>query len=99
MADDQVLEQSLQFHGEVRQLRELGLKHLQLDDHVPQQLSARGIGKRAVVSQFLSFADVMQKRSRQQQIAIHLGIVLAHQLAGAKQRHDVVEQSADICMV
>src|SRR5208337_5265721 len=59
----------------------------------------RGVGKRAVVSKFLKLADVVQKRSRQQQVAVDLGIVAAEQIAGAEQGHDVIEQSADVGMM
>src|ERR1035437_7855619 len=99
MADDQMFEQSLQLGGKAGQLRELGLQHLQFDDHVAEQLAARGVGKRAVVGQFVNLADVMQKRSCQQQVAVDLWIVPAHQVAGAEQRHDVIEQSADVGMM
>src|SRR5208283_3868823 len=99
MADNQMFEQSLQLRRKVRQVCDFSLQHLQFDDHVPQQLAARGIGKRAIVSQFLNLADVMQKRSRQQQVAIDLRIILADQIAGAEQRHHVIEQPADVGMM
>jgi hypothetical protein len=82
--------------GKVGQTRELCLQHFQFDDHVTEQLAARGIGKCAVVGQLLDLPYVMQERSRQQQVAIDLGIVPAQQVAGAEERHDVIKQSADV---
>ena len=43
MADDQMLDQDLQLFGEPRNVEELGVQHLQFDDHVAQQLSPGGV--------------------------------------------------------
>src|SRR5208282_4893009 len=99
MADDEMFEQSFQLRGEVRQFSELGLQHLQFDNHMAEELAARGIGKGAIVIQLLNLADVMQKRSRQQQIAVDLGIIAADQIAGTEQGNDVIEESADVGVV
>src|ERR1700693_1021130 len=96
MADDEVLEKSLELERQVRDRRELRLQHLKFDDHVPEKLAARGVGKRAIVGQFVYLADVVKKRAGKQQIAIHLRIVSTHQVAGTSQRTHVDEQAADI---
>ena len=95
MADDQVLDQGLELVGKVREQGEFRLQHLQLDDHVAEQLAAGGVGKRALVGEFVNLADVVQERAGQQQVAIDLRIVAAHQIAGAEQRNDVIEQAAN----
>ena len=84
VADDEVLDQRLEFIGKARQLRELGLQHFQFDDHVAQQLALGRVRKRAVVGQLVNLADVVQERAGEKKIAIDLGIVLAHQIAGSK---------------
>ena len=74
----------------------LRLQHLELNDHVSEQLAARGVGKRTVVGKFVNLADVVKKNAGQQQVAVDLRIISAHQVAGTKQRDYVVEQAADI---
>src|SRR5580704_2135707 len=96
VADDEVLQQSLEFGGKAWDQRQLRLQHLKFNDHVPEKLAARSVGKRAIVSQFVNLADVVKKYAGQQQIAIHLRIVPADQVARAKKRDYVVEQAADI---
>ena len=90
---------SLEFFGKTGQERELGLQHFQFDDHVAEQLALGGVGERTVVGEFVNLADVVQKRAGEKQIAIDLRIVLAHQIAGAEQRDDVIEQAADVGMM
>src|SRR6266850_1428513 len=99
MADDQVFEQSFEIAREIWQLRELSLQHLQFDDHVTEQLAARAVGERPVVSKLVNLADIVQERARQQQIPVDLRIIPGDQVAGTKQRNHVVEQSADESMV
>src|SRR5208282_2201506 len=99
VADDHVLEQNLKLRREAGQPGKLGLQQFEFDDHVSEQLAARGVGKRAVVGQLLDLADVMQEGSGQNQIAIDLGIVPAEEIAGAEQGYDVIEQSADVGMM
>src|ERR1700682_565636 len=99
MADDEVLQHRLQWIGKVRHPRDLLVQHLKLDDHVSKELAACGVGKRAVVGQFMDLADVMQKRSAEEKVAVDLRIVLAHQVAGSRKGYDVVEQAPDVCMV
>ena len=82
--------------AESRDQREFRLQHFKLDDHVAEKLAARGVGKRAIVGKLVDLADVVKKRTGQQQIAVHLGIVSADQVARAKQRDHMVEQAADI---
>ena len=81
--------------GKPGHLRQLGLQHFQFDDHVSQQLAARGVGKRAVVGQLVDLADVVKERAGEQQVAIDLRIVAAHQVAGVEKRDHVIEQTAD----
>ena len=89
-------EQRLEFIGKAGQERELGLQHFQFDDHVAEQLALGRVGERAVIGEFVNFADVVQERARQQQVAIDLRIIPAHQIAGTEQRNDVIEQAADV---
>ena len=99
MADDEVLDQSLEFVGKSGKLRELGLQHFEFDDHVAEQLALSGVGKRTVVGEFVNLADVVQERAGEKQVAIDLRIVAAHQITGAEKRDDVIEQSADVGVV
>src|ERR1022692_3942316 len=99
MADDEVLDKNLEFLGKVGELGKFGLQHFQFDDHVPEQLAARRVRERAIVSEFVNLADIVQKSAGKQQITIDLRIVLAHQVAGTEKRNYVIEQSADIGMV
>ncbi len=85
MADDQMLKQSFQLIGKSGNRRELGLQHLQLNDHVAEQLPATAIGKRPSVGKLMDFADIVEEGAGQQQVAIDLRIVSANQIAGAKQ--------------
>src|SRR5208283_2480290 len=96
VADDEVLQQNLQFVGEIRNQRKLGLQHLQFDDHVPEQLTPSRVGKRAIVGKLVNLADVMQKDTSQHQVAIHLWIVTADQVTRAKEGDNVVKQSTDV---
>ena len=96
VADDEVLQQRLEFDGKVWDQREYRLQHLKFNDHVPEKLAARGVGKRAIVGKLVNLADVVKKYASQQQIAIHLRIVSAHQVARTKKRDYVVKQAADI---
>src|SRR5579872_2055615 len=99
MADDQVLNQSLQLVGETGYLRELCLQHLQLNDHVPEQLPARGVCKRAVVRELIDLADVVQEYSRQQQVAVDLRIISAQQVTRLEQRNHVIKQAPDVSVM
>src|SRR5581483_157980 len=99
VADDQMLDKGLHLVGEVRNLREFLLQHLELNNHVTQQLATAAVGERTRVAELVNFADVMQKCSGQQQVAIKLRVVSAHQVTGSKQRNYVVQQSANISMV
>src|SRR5258708_6129925 len=99
MADDQVLEQGLELWREIRNQRELGLQHFELDDHVPEQLPAGGVGERTVVSQFVNLSDVVQKCAGEHQVAVYLRVIAADQVAGSEQRNDVIEQSADVSVM
>src|SRR5581483_2924433 len=94
-----MLDQRLQFGREPGQSFQLGLEHLQLDDHVTEQLPASGIGKGSVVSQFMNFADIVEKRSREEQVTINLRVIPAHQVAGAEERNNVIEQPTDVRVV
>src|SRR5580698_3142853 len=84
VADDEVLEQRLELGRKVRNQRKFRLQHLEFNDHVAEKLAARGVGKRAVVSEFVNFTDVMKKDAGQKQIAIDLRVVSADQVARAK---------------
>src|ERR1700678_3453520 len=96
VADDEVLQQSLKLRGKFRNQRELGLQHFQFNHHMPEQLATGSVGKRTVVCQFVNFSDIVQKDSRQQQVAVDLRVVAADQIAGAKKRDNVIEQAADV---
>ena len=97
MADDQVLDHRLELIGKAGLKSELGLQHLQFDDHVAEQLSLGRVGKRTIVGELVNLADVVEKSACEQEIAIDVWIVFAHQIAGPKQRHDMIKQ-ADRCM-
>src|SRR5271156_3078766 len=96
VADDEMLQQSFEFGREPRNLIQLGLKHFQFNHHMPEQLAAGGVGKCTVVGKFVNFSDIVQKNSRQQQVAVDLRIVAADQIAGAKKRDNVIEQTANV---
>src|SRR5208283_823219 len=96
MADNEVLDQGLELVGEAGDESELGLQHLQLDDHVAEQLATVGIGERAVVGELVNLADVVEECAGEKKIAVDLGIVPAKQIAGAEQRDDVIEQAANV---
>ena len=99
MADDQVLDQRLEFVWETWHLSDLGMQHFEFDDHVPEQLSARGVGKRAVVGEFMNLANIVQECAGEQQIAVDLRIVAAHQVAGLEKRDHMIEQATDVGMM
>jgi len=61
MANNKVLNQDFELGGKVGKMCEFGLQHFQLNNHVPQQLAARGVGEGTVISEFLNLADVVQK--------------------------------------
>jgi len=52
---------------------------------VSEQLAAGGVRERTVVREFVNFSDVVQERSRKQQITIDLRIIAANQIAGAEK--------------
>src|ERR1700690_2657804 len=91
-----MFQQSFQLGRKVRELRQFRLQHFQLDDHMTEQLSAGGVGKRAHVGQLVDFSDVVKKGAGEQQVTVDLRIVAAHQVAGPEQRDHVIEQAADI---
>src|SRR4029077_11660352 len=99
MADDQVLKQSLQLRREIRNQREFGLQHLELDDHVPEQLPTGGVGEGPIVGQLVNLADIVQKRTREDQIPVHLRVVAADQVTRPEKRYDVIQQATDISMM
>ena len=63
MTDDEVLDQDLKFVGEVGELSQFGLQHFQFDDHVAEQLAARGIGERAVISKFVNLLPISCRKT------------------------------------
>ena len=95
MADDQVLDRNPQIVGEIRHLPKLAMQHLQLDHHVSQQLALGGVSERARIREFADLADVVQERSRQQQVPVHQRIIAHRQVADTAQRDHVFEQAAD----
>src|SRR5579862_729128 len=99
MADDQVLDQRLQLRRKIWLGRKLLLQHLQLYDHVAQKLATCGVSKRTMVTKFVNLADVVQERAGQQQVTIDLRVISSDQIAGPKQRHDMIEQSANVSMM
>src|SRR5581483_10249985 len=84
VADDQVLDHRLEFFGENGQRCELGLQHLQFDNHVAEKLPLRGVRKRPVISQLVDLAKVVKKGAGEQQIPVDLGIISLDQVAGAE---------------
>ncbi len=71
----------------------------QLNDHVPEQLAARGVRKRAMIRKLVNFANIVQKGPGEQQVAVDLGIIAADDITGAEERDNVVEESADVSMM
>ena len=96
MTNNQMLKQRLDLVRKSRDESNLRMQHLQFDDHMSEQLAARGIGKRAVISEFVDLSHVVKERAAEQQVAIDLRIVAAHQIAAAKERNNVIEQSSDV---
>ncbi len=96
VADDEMLKQSLEFGRKAGDQSKFCLQHLKFNDHVPEKLASRSVGKRAIVGKFVDLADVVKKCAGQQQIAVDLGIVSADQVAGTKKRNHMVEQATDI---
>ena len=84
MADDEVLDHRLQFVGKAGLEGELGLQHLQFNDHVAEKLALGGVGEGAVVGELVNLANVVQECAGEQEIAVDLRIVLAHQIAGTE---------------
>src|SRR5437868_7423829 len=99
MADDEVLNQRLQRIRKLGQLGELCLQHFKFDDHVPEQLAACSVGKRAIVSKLVNLANIVEEGSGEQQVAVYLRIIVAHQVAGIEKRDDMLKQSTDIGVV
>src|SRR5271166_3155824 len=99
MADDQVLNQSLQFFREAGLKLELRLQHFELDNHMAKELAFRRVTEGAVVGELVNLADVVEEGSSQEKVAIDLRIVLAHQIAGTEERDDVIEQASDVSVV
>ena len=99
MANNKVFNQDLKLRGKVGHLSEFGLQHFQLDNHVPQQLSARRVRKGAVIGELVNLTDVMQERTGKQQITIDLGIIAAQQIARTKKRDHVIEQSPNVSVM
>ena len=63
-----------------------------------KQLATSRVRKSPVVGKFVDLSDVVKERSSQKQIAVDLRVVTAYQIAGAKQRNYMVQQSADALM-
>src|SRR5580704_1510756 len=99
MTDDQVFKQRFQFRRKIGNHGKLGLQHLKLDDHVPEKLSASGVGERPVVSELVNLAHIVKKRSRQNEIPVHLRIVSTNQIARATQRYNVIQQTTNVSVV
>src|SRR5262249_13729051 len=100
MADDQMFQQCLQVRGKSLDLRDLLMQHFQFDDHVSQQLAARGIGKGPGKSQLMHFTDIVQESPGKQQVAVdHHRIIAASQVAKAKERDHVIEQTTQVSVV
>ena len=54
---------------------DLGLQHLQLDDHVPKQLSAIGVAEAARIAELADLPEVMQDHAGEQQVVVDIGIM------------------------
>src|SRR5580692_9751227 len=68
-------------------------------DHVAEKLAFGRIGKRPVVGEFMNLADVVEKGAGEEKVASDLRIIVAHEIAGAEQRNDVIKQAADVGVV
>src|SRR5262250_381580 len=99
MADDEVFNHDLQLVREAWDFPNLLLQHLELDNHVSQQLSLGCVCDRALIGQLVNLADVMQESAGQQQIAIYLRIVAHREITNREQRHHVIQQSADVSVM
>src|SRR5580704_11639705 len=99
MADDEVFNKDFEFGRKAGDPGKFGLQHFQFDDHVAKQLAACGVREGAVVSEFVNLADVVQESTGEKQITIDLGIVLAHEVAGAAERDHVIEKSTNVGVV
>src|SRR6266481_2022487 len=62
---------------------------------MPQQLAARGVGERTVVSKFVDLPDMVKERAGEQQVAINVRVIAAHQVARIEQRDYVLQQTSD----
>ena len=61
--------------GKIRDMRDFLVQHLQLDDHVPEQLALGRVSERPGVGQLVDLADVVQEDAGEQQVAIDHRIV------------------------
>src|SRR5690349_12755018 len=75
------------------------MQHLQLDDHVTEQLSFGGVGERALIIELVDLADIVQECSRQQKVAIDLRIKPGNAVTQPHQRDDMLDESSDESMV
>src|SRR4051812_15420416 len=71
------------------------MKHFQLDDHVPQELTFGGVAEGASVGEFMDLSDIVQESSGQDQITIDVRIVATNEVARREKRNHVIEESAD----
>src|SRR5580692_11636060 len=94
-----MLDQSFEFRRKLWEESQLRLQHFEFDDHVPKKLAARCVRKRSIVRKLVNLTDVVQKYARQKQVAVHLRIVPANQIARSKERDHMIEQAADISMM
>src|SRR5882762_3312065 len=96
MTNNEMLQQRFEFVRKSWDESNLGVQHFQLDDHVAEQLAPGGVRKRAVVGEFVDLAEIVKERAAEQEVAINLGIVAAHQVAAAKQRDNVIEKPSNV---
>src|SRR5207253_8480586 len=52
-----------------------------------------------MIRKLVNFANIVQKGPGEQQVAVDLGIIAADDITGAKERDNVVEQSANVSVM
>ena len=66
---------------------------------MPKQLTAAGVGKRPVVAKLVNLADIVQEGAREQQVAVDLRVIPGNQIAGTEQRHNVIQEPANVSVM
>ncbi len=99
MAQDHVLNQNSQALRKIRQSRHLLPQHALRNRDVPDQLALQRVAKGPLPAQLLHFADIVQNRSRDQQLRIDLRIKRRRPPANTHQRQHMFQQATQPRMV